>query len=186
VQRPHSTSPDDLVELLKRVTTHDRAAFNALYDATSAKLYGVILRIVVRRDIADELLQETFIKIWNRAGAFEATKGSPITWMATIARHTALDSVRRIVPVSIEERPDALQVPSEEPGPDVRLDQSEDARRLTRCLDGLEPEKRKIVVLAYIEGYSREELAKQFDRPIATIKTWLHRSLANLKDCLSR
>jgi RNA polymerase sigma-70 factor, ECF subfamily len=186
VQPPQLTSPDDLVLLLRRVAGHDRDAFNALYAATAAKLYGVILRIIGRRDIADELLQDTFVKIWDRAAAYDASKGSPITWMAVIARHTALDSVRRVTPVSIEDRPEVQQFASDEPGPDVRLDQSEDARRLKHCLDGLEPEKRKIVVLAYMDGHSRGELSAQFNRPVATIKTWLHRSLAQLKDCLSR
>jgi RNA polymerase sigma-70 factor, ECF subfamily len=187
VQRTQpSITPDDLVLLLKRIASQDREAFNSLYAATAAKLYGVILRITVRRDLADELLQETYVKIWNRAGAFDPTRGAAVTWMATIARHTALDSVRRVTHVSIEDRPDVLEFASDAPGPDDRLEQSESARRLSHCLEGLDAEKRKIVVLAYIEGHSREELAKHFARPVATIKTWLHRSLAQLKDCLSQ
>jgi RNA polymerase sigma-70 factor, ECF subfamily len=186
VQRSHFTPPDDLAQLLSKVARKDRDAFNALYSATASKLYGVILRIIERRDIADELLQETYVKIWDRAASYDSSKGSPVTWMAVIARHTALDSVRRITPVSIEDRPEVMNFVSDEPGPDVRLDQSEEARRLNLCLDALDPERRNIVVLAYMQGHSREELSQAFNRPVATIKTWLHRSLAQLKDCLNK
>lgn len=178
--------PDDLIRLLQRVAGRDRAAFDALYAATSSKLYGVVLRILNRRDLADDVLQEVYVKIWDRAAAFDPAKGAAITWMATIARHTALDQIRRVTPVSIEDRPDVLEIQSDEPGPLELLQRSENAGQLRRCLDGLEPEKRELVMLAYMQGYSREELAQKFSRPVPTIKTWLHRSLAQLKDCLTR
>jgi RNA polymerase sigma-70 factor, ECF subfamily len=180
------TTSGDLIGLLRRVAAQDRDAFDGLYRTTSAKLYGVIVNIAGRKDIAEELLQDTYVKIWNRAAGFDPAKGSAITWMATIARHTALDAIRRVTPVSIEERPDVLEMASEEPGPAQLLERSENAGRLTRCLGLLDPEKRELVVLAYMEGYSREELAQKCSRPVATVKTWLHRSLAQLKDCLSQ
>jgi RNA polymerase sigma-70 factor, ECF subfamily len=186
VQRLQSTPQDDLIRLLLRVANRDRVAFDALYEATSSKLYGVVLRILQRKDVADDVLQDVYVKVWERAGAFDAAKGSAITWMATIARHTALDQIRRVAPVSIEDRPDVLEIASDAPGPLALLQMSESAGRLHRCLDGLESEKRELVMLAYMQGHSREELAQKFSRPVPTIKTWLHRSLAQLKDCLSR
>jgi RNA polymerase sigma-70 factor, ECF subfamily len=179
------SSPQSLSDLLARVGSKDSAAFAEVYDATSAKLYGIVLRILKRRDLADEVLQEVYVKIWERASDFDPARASPITWMATIARNRALDEIRKRVPVSIEDAPEALNVPSKEPHPLQALELSQDVARLTACLDGLEPQRRDIVVHAYINGASREELSRQYGHPVATIKTWLHRSLAQLKKCLT-
>lgn len=179
-----SKPSNDLVVLLQRVGANDRAAFGELYSATSAKLYGIVLRILKRRDIADEILQDVYVRIWEHAADFQPGRASPITWMATIARNRALDQVRKAVPVSIEDMPEGFDPASNDPLPLESLTASQDGQRLNRCLDGLEAEKREIVVLAYLDGLSREELSNRFGKPVATIKTWLHRSLAQLKDCL--
>jgi RNA polymerase sigma-70 factor (ECF subfamily) len=184
LQRQAQTAASDLSALLRRVAARDRAAFSALYDVTSAKLYGVVVRILHRRDLADDVLQEVYIRIWERAVDYDGGKGSPIAWMAAIARNRALDEVRRKAPVSIEDAPETLEVVSDEPSPLDNLNQSQDMQRLARCLDGLEPDKRDMVVLAYRQGLSREELAERYGRPVPTIKTWLRRSLAQLRDCL--
>ncbi len=178
------TTAGDVSALLRRVAGRDRSAFSALYDATSAKLYGVILRILQRRDIADDILQEVYIRIWERAVDYDASKGSPIAWMAAIARNRALDEVRRKNPVSIEDAPETLEIAGDDPSPLDNLSQSQDMQRLARCLDGLEADKRDMVLLAYRQGLSREELAERYARPVPTIKTWLRRSLAQLRDCL--
>jgi RNA polymerase sigma-70 factor, ECF subfamily len=178
-------TPKDITELLGRVATGDQVAFVALYDATSAKLYGIILRILRRRDIADEVLQEVYVKIWDRAADFDPSRASPITWMSTIARNRALDETRKAKPLSIEETPQALNVPSSDPHPLEALERSQDVAALMACLDRLDPQRREIVMLAYLNGSSREELSQKFGHPVATIKTWLHRSLAQLKACLS-
>jgi len=170
--------------LLQRVAAQDRAAFAALYSATSAKLYGIILRILKRRDLADETMQDVYVKIWERAGDFQAGRASPITWMATIARNRALDEVRKVSPLSLEDLPEGFDVTSDAADALTLLAKDEDSRRLRDCLNRLEPDKRQIVVLAYLEGLSREALAARFSAPVATIKTWLHRGLAQLKDCL--
>lgn len=171
--------------LLARVADGDQQAFAALYDATSAKLYGIVLRILRRRDLADEVLQEVYVKIWERAADFDAGRGSPITWMATIARNRALDEARKHAPQSIEDTPEALSVPSDEPLPLQLAETAQDVRRLRECLDKLDPKRRELVLLAYMNGSSREELSQKFGHPVATIKTWLHRSIAQLRSCLS-
>jgi RNA polymerase sigma-70 factor, ECF subfamily len=186
LQRQATLAADDLVSLMRRVAARDKAAFAALYQATSAKLYGVILRILGRRDVSDDVLQEVFIRIWERAVDYDAGKGSPIAWMVAIARNRALDEVRRKTMVSMEDSPQTLEVASDDPSPLDNLNQSQDVQRLNRCLEGLEPDRRDIVVLAYRQGMSREELARRYQRPIPTIKTWLRRSLADLKDCLEQ
>ena len=173
-----------LVTLLQRVAGQDQTAFQGLYDATSAKLYGIILRILRRRDLADEILQEVYVKIWERAADYTPTRASPITWMATIARNRALDEVRKITPTSIEDMPAGFDIASDAPLALELLEQTEDARRLADCLRRLDPMKRDAVALAYLNGVSREALSQRFSVPVPTIKTWLHRSLAQLRDCL--
>jgi RNA polymerase sigma-70 factor (ECF subfamily) len=174
----------DLADLLARVAARDREAFAAVYKATSAKLWGIVVRILPRRDIAEDVLQDVYVRIWERAVSFDPAKASPITWMATIARNRAIDEVRRKSPVSIEDTPESLEVEQDAPSPLDNTQMSEDLRRLQQCLQGLDPERREIVLLAYYNGLSRDELAKRFSHPVATIKTWLHRSLAQLRKCL--
>ncbi len=174
----------DLVDLLARVAARERDAFATLYRATSAKLWGIIVRIVPRRDIAEDLLQDVYVRIWERAGGFDPAKASPITWMVSIARNRAIDEIRRRRPVSIEDAPEALEIEGTDPDPLTATQQSEELRRLKECLEGLEPERREMVLLAYYSGLSRDELAQRFAHPVNTIKTWLHRSLAQLRKCL--
>ena len=178
------TTVQDINDLLSRVARKDRAAFADAYRATSPKLYGIILRILKRRDIADEVLQEVYVKIWERAAEFDPKRASPITWMAAIARNRALDEVRRKTPVSLEDHPEILDVASDEVGALDTVLRGEDGKRLNDCLNRLEPGRREMVVLAYCDGCTREELGSRFGQPANTIKTWLRRSLAQLKACL--
>jgi RNA polymerase sigma-70 factor (ECF subfamily) len=177
-------STQDINALLHRVARQDRAAFADVYRATSAKLYGIVLRILHRRDIADEVLQEVYVKIWERAADFNPERASPISWMAAIARNRALDEVRRKHPASIEDHPEIQDFASDDETALAAVMRGEDGKRLVDCLTGLEPDSRQMVVLAYCEGLSRDELAAKYGQPINTIKTWLRRSLAQLKGCL--
>ncbi len=186
VHKLQQTTTADLVALMQRVAGGDKAAFQRLYAATSAKLYGIVLRILVRRDLADEALQDVYIRVWEKAGDYDPSRASPITWLATIARNRALDEVRRVRPISMEEAPEVMQFAADDPDAFEQLASSDDAKRLRACLDGLERERKEIVVLAYFNGLSREELAARFGRPEGTIKTWIHRSLAQLKACLGQ
>lgn len=169
---------------LKRVAAGDRAAFDRVYLATSAKLYGVVLRILQRRDLTDDIVQEVYVRIWQRAGDYDASRASPITWMATIARNRALDEVRKAAHVRLDDSPDALEVADDARPADAQLAARQELKRLLGCLERLPPEKQDMVRLAYLDGWSRDALAQRFGHPVATIKTWLHRSLKQLKDCL--
>lgn len=175
----------ELSRLIDRVANGDQAAFRALYHASSAKLYGIALRILRRRDLADEVLQEVYVRIWSHAASFDAQRASPISWMAAIARNRALDEVRKVRPLSIEDEPAAAEVADSAPMAFELIERDDDARRLADCLDTLQAERRDIVRLAYLDGLSREQLSQRFNAPVGTIKTWLHRSLKELKDCLS-
>ena len=174
-----------LAQLLERAGNGDREAFAEVYAATAVKLFGIVSRILRRRELAEEVLQEVYLRIWERASDFESSRASPITWMAAIARNRALDELRRrelnYVPAGEEvlEFPDSSKLASEQ------VELSEELQRLEQCLSELEPERRDAIRLAYLDGLSRKELAARFNLPLGTIKTWLHRGLKQLKDCLA-
>ena len=176
----------ELVWLLGAVARGDEAAFERLYIETRAKLYGVLLRILGRPALADELMQETYLKVWKMADKFDPTIASPITWMVAIARNRAVDIVRKRGDVSIEEEPEALEVASEAPPPLARREMTEELKLLLSCLAKLDPEKQRIVLLAYYSGWSRDQLAQKLDIPVNTIKTWLRRSLLEIRECMER
>jgi RNA polymerase sigma-70 factor (ECF subfamily) len=182
---PSASSDTDLAALLRRVASQDAAAFAILYNQTRAKLYGVIARILTRGELSGEVLQEVYVRIWEKAGDFKIEKGSPIAWMATIARNRALDEVRRVRPVSLEDMPEGFEPAAEEIDPMASRERSEQLSALIDCLKALDEERREAVLLAYYRGFSREALAQRLQRPVPTIKTWLRRGLAQLRDCLS-
>ncbi len=175
---------EELVRLLEAVAKGYMPAFEQLYSATRAKLYGVLLRILGRPELAEEVMQETYLKVWTMAGKFDPTQASPITWMVSIARNRAIDIVRKKGEVSIEEQPEALEVASDAPAPLARREMTEELKRLLSCLGKLDPEKQRIVLLAYYSGWSREQLSKKLNIPVNTIKTWLRRSLLEIRECL--
>ena len=177
-------TPAELVWLLATVAKGDHAAFERLYAATRAKLYGVVLRILRRTDLADEVMQDTYLKIWRSAGEFDPRLASPMTWMVAIARNRAIDLLRRKSEAAIDEEPAALEVAGDNPDPLARREITDELRRLLGCLGALDEERRRIVLLAYYNGWSRDQLAARFDKPVNTIKTWLRRSLIDLRECL--
>ncbi|MEW6641848.1 MAG: sigma-70 family RNA polymerase sigma factor [Pseudomonadota bacterium] len=177
-------TPAELVWLLAAVAKGDEAAFERLYAATRAKLYGVVLRILRRQDLAEEVVQDAYVKIWNGAGQFNPGLASPITWMVSIARNRAIDMVRKRGEVSIEEEPAAMEVASDSPDPLERREMTDELRRLLACVGRLEPDRQKLVLLAYYNGWSREQLATSFSAPVNTIKTWLRRSMLEIRECL--
>src|SRR5919201_2016731 len=177
-------TPSELVWLLAAVAKGDQAAFERLYVATRAKLYGVFLRILLRADLADEVMQDTYLKVWRSAADFDARMASPMTWMVAIARNRAIDLVRKKTEVSIEEEPAALEMAGDAVDPLARREITDELKRLLACLGALDEERRRIVLLAYYNGWSREQLAAKFDKPVNTIKTWLRRSLIELRECL--
>lgn len=177
-------TPAELVWLLASVAKGDEAAFERLYGATRAKLFGVVLRILRRQDLAEEVIQEAYVKIWNNAGQFNPGMASPITWMVSIARNRAIDVVRKRGETSIEEEPAAMEVASDTPDPLARREMTEELKRILECVGQLDPERQKLVLLAYYNGWSREQLAEKFNTPLNTVKTWLRRSMLEIRECL--
>ncbi|MCC9625953.1 sigma-70 family RNA polymerase sigma factor [Thalassospira sp. MA62] len=178
------TSTRDLEQLLMQSAKGDMDAFEKFYHATSAKLFGVVLRILKNRAQSEDALQDVYVRIWQKALDFEPGRASIITWTATIARNRAIDIVRRGRGDADMDGDEIDEIAS----PDSVFDQvalADDVRQLETCLGGLEGDRQQIVRLAYLDGWSRDELAARFAQPVGTIKTWLHRSLRQLKECLT-
>lgn len=168
------------------VARGDVAAFRRLYDATGAHLFSVALRIVRRRDKAEEVLQDAFINVWRRAGDWQPDRGGAATWLTSIVHHRAIDMIRR--EGRLEPLADDFAERHEDPAPDAltRFAANEDARRIDRCLDDLDERPRTAIRLAYWHGLTHEQLAQRLDAPVGTIKSWVRRGLIRLKDCLDR
>lgn len=187
-----------LAEALARVALGDRAAFATLYQATRSHLFGVVLRINADRAQAEDVLQEVFVNVWRAAQGFDATRSQPLTWLTSIARNRAIDSLRRRkaeVPTISAHQPgrdddddvDLLaSMPSDEPGPLQLLQQAAQAREVTHCLGQLSAEQQQCMALAYYQGLSHAEVAEQLVQPLGTVKSWVRRALIALKDCLGR
>ena len=178
-------TPAELVWLIAAVAKGDEAAFERLYAATRAKLFGVVLRILRRQDLAEEVIQEAYVKIWNSAGQFNPGLSSPITWMVSIARNRAIDVVRKRERSSRSRRsPRPWKWRPTRPDPLARREMTEELKRLLECVGRLEPDRQKLVLLAYYNGWSREQLAEKFETPVNTVKTWLRRSMMDIRECL--
>ncbi|RUT28222.1 sigma-70 family RNA polymerase sigma factor [Arsenicitalea aurantiaca] len=177
-------SAGELADLLARTAMRDRAAFKLLYTRTSAKLFGVALRILKDRSEAEEALQEVYVKIWQRADRYQAGGFSPISWLVAIARNHALDVLRARKPVA-DDLDAALDLADAGPNPEQATVRSGERARIEACLDQLDTDRADAVRGAYLDGYSYEELASRHSVPLNTMRTWLRRSLLKLRECLS-
>lgn len=183
-RRTMSESANGVAKLIYRVAARDRAAFTQLYRATAPKLLGIVLRMLRDRSWADDVIQEAYVKIWQKADLFDADKSSPMTWLASVARHLAIDELRRNPVGRTSTGEDLEQVASRQVAVQEQLEREEDAGRLNHCIDELEKDRQDMVRLAYLYGWSRDELASQFEQPVNTVKTWLHRALKQIRRCL--
>ncbi|MDB5920294.1 MAG: polymerase subunit sigma [Massilia sp.] len=183
--------PQQLKIWLLAAGKRDAVAFRALYDASSSKLFGFALRILHKRELAEEVLQESFVAIWNNAANYQSHLAAPMTWMATIVRNKAFDCLRRsdaVVEIDAQQFDgdvmNALQDP--QATPIEALQMSGDAKALAWCMSALEGAHRQVVALAYFHDLSHSEVAAQLKLPIGTVKTWIRRSLDKLRLCLAR
>jgi RNA polymerase sigma factor (sigma-70 family) len=186
----------DLSRLLARAGVGDRAAFATLYERTSPHLLAVVLRINRDRAQAEDILQEVYVNVWRAASSFDAAQSQPLTWLTSIARNRAIDSLRRLQTqprmraASVGKGRDSEDddvydtVADESPGPLDLLSRAAEARSLAACMDQLSPSQRQSVALAFFQGLSHAEVATQMRQPLGTVKSWVRRSLATLKSCL--
>lgn len=170
-----------LVAQLDRVGTGDRAALKAVYDATSAKLFGIILRILVERSEAEDVLQEVYITVWRKAAEFDPSRASPITWLATIARNRAIDRVRARGSRPTSPLDLAAEVAEPSPAADARLDTAREAQRVQAALATLDPRHAAVIRSAFYDGLTYEALAVREGVPIGTLKSWVRRGLIRMR-----
>jgi RNA polymerase sigma-70 factor (ECF subfamily) len=176
-----------LAAALVRVAAGDRAALRIIYQDTSAKLFGVCLRILKDRNEAEDVLQDVYVTVWRKAAAFDPGRASPITWLVAIARNRAIDRLRasavsrRIEPI---EAADAVSDPA--PAAVERVEQAQQQQRLARCLEELEARHASAIRAAFLDGATYEELAARMSVPLGTMKSWIRRGLLKLRACLEQ
>jgi len=176
-------TPKDISGLIARVALGDRAAFDLLYQGTSAKLFGVLLRLLNDRAEAEDALQEVYVRIWQRADRYSASGASAMSWLIAIARNHGIDRLR----ARKDGHQDISQMPEledKDPTPEMNAMASSERVQIDICLDELDSNRAQAVRGAYLEGYSYQELADQNKVPLNTMRTWLRRSLAKLRECL--
>lgn len=175
----------DLIELVARCGQGDRKAFTQLYETTSPKLYGVALRMLVRRDLAEEVLQEAYVSIWHHAANYRPDKAAVMTWLTTIVRNRCLD-VLRVHPheVNLEDSDTFDTWASSDLTPLEVATQNSQARALINCMHLLQPMQRQAIALSYFYGLAHEQLSSHLEQPLGTIKTWIRRGLQSLKGCM--
>lgn len=187
----------ELSGLLARAGIGDRAAFAELYRRTASHLYAVVLRINRDRAQAEDILQEVYVNVWRAARGYDAAQGQPLTWLTSIARHRAIDSLRRqqtqprLQSTNLTDDDDSdtdmLELhAADSPGPLELLAQAADARALGHCMEQLSSAQRQSVALAFFDGLSHAEVAEHLRQPLGTVKSWVRRALQSLKDCLQR
>ncbi|MCE3263825.1 MAG: polymerase subunit sigma [Pseudoduganella sp.] len=180
------TDPEQLRTWLAAAGQQDAVAFRALYNAAAPKLLGFALRILRKRELAEEALQEGFVSIWHAAPHYQAGLAAPLTWMAAIVRNKALDILRRTdSTLELDASMDAL-LRDEGRTPAETSEMSSDARALAACLSHLESLHRQAIGLAFFHDMSHSEVAQRMSLPVGTVKTWIRRGLQKLKLCLSQ
>ncbi len=176
------TEAPTIASLLERIGGGDRAAFRSLYDLRSGRLYAVALRITRQTALASDAMHDAFLQVWRNAARFDPERGNPEAWLVSLVRYRALDIARRRgrevsddgMPEAVDPEPDAL----------ARLSQGREARALHACLAGLAEERRRLIVLAFVDGLSHSEVAARTEVPLGTVKSWIRRGLLALRTCL--
>ncbi len=181
-----SAEHDELNRLLQQTGRSDQKAFAELYKRTSSKLFGVCLRMLRDRSEAEEVLQETYTTVWRRASSFDAAKASAITWLITLSRNKSIDRLRQHREQLLDDPRKFEETEDDRPTPAADAETSQEYRRLEHCLDTLEPQQQRSVREAFFTGATYIELATRSKVPLGTMKSWIRRSLMQLRTCLDQ
>lgn len=177
----------DCDELLIRCSRKDQEAFQQLYQQTSAKMYAVCLRILQQEALAEDVLQEAYVKIWHSADQYTKAKGKALTWISTVVRNKALDKLRHLKtrPQEVEVTYEGVEFATTELAPEQLTGFGQDAEKLQKCLQQLKPEQQKSILMSYYYGYTHDEMSQAMGKPLGTIKAWVRRGLEKLRSCLN-
>jgi len=186
----HDRSDSDLAGALARTALGDHAAFRRVYELSHRQLLGVAMRVMGRRDLGEEVLQEVFVAVWHRAPSYQAATARPKTWLRALVRHRAIDLRRSRSRSELEYQTTAMQDAGEQAleraataGRDFDLAVAR--RQLAPCMATLAGPQRQCLALAYYDGLSQSEVAQQLAVPLGSVKTWVRRGLAQLRRCLT-
>jgi RNA polymerase sigma factor (sigma-70 family) len=183
----YSPPPDtELEQLIAACAAKDSRALRRLYDLTSPQLLACMVRILKRRALAEEALQDVFVSIWQRASQYETRRGRARAWLVSIARHRAIDVLR-------QERAELYRETEIDELPQLVVEGGTDwstagrsSAALQRCFELLSIDQRRGIELAYVDGYSHSDIARAIGQPLGTVKSWIRRGLASLRQCLEQ
>ena len=180
--------PDESRRLIERLRARDADALGELYDRYGGVVYSIILRIARDTGTSEDLTQEVFLRVWNRIPTFDVERGSLSTWMLTIARHAAIDSLRSRAgkQTRLNVSLDAMERPLEGGNAEKELQSSTDAKKVRAAMAKLEPNQRQLLELAYFDGLSQSEMAEKLELPLGTVKTWVRSALRQLRQNLQQ
>jgi RNA polymerase sigma-70 factor, ECF subfamily len=178
-------SNEDLVRWLSQAANGDQEAFKNLYEATSPKLFGLAVKMLKNRGFAEDVCQETYIKIWHHAAEYHGERGSVMTWITAILRYRALDKLRSIKPEEPLDNEQHEQA-NHEPGPFYLALQGQQAAALQGCMEEISTEQQMSIALAFFEGLTHQELTVRLQAPLGTVKSWIRRGMESLRRCLER
>ena len=174
----------DIETALRDCASGDKLALKRIYDAEAARMIAVAQRLLKRRALAEEAVQDTFVLIWRHATRFDPQRGAGLTWIYAILRNRSLSILRDEKRTETTDMPVAEETASEEDDPETVMSKLSDAKALRACLETLPPQRRGIVLLAFVQGLTHGEIAGRLKMPIGTVKSWIRRSLISLKECL--
>ena len=181
VSAPDSAAEAQVGAALARCAAGDRTALRVIYDAEAPRMVGVARRMLRRQDLAEEAVQDAFLRVWRAAGTFDPQKGAARSWLYAILRNCAISILRD--ESRFESDPEAGEDAA--PATESALTRLPETSALRRCLEQLDPQRRSVVVLAYVHGLSHGELAGRLNIPLGTVKSWVRRGAAALKESLT-
>lgn len=180
-----ATDDDDCDRLLQKVGGGDREALGALFQREAGRLIAVARRIVRRREIAEEVVQESFVAAWRHAARFDPARGRARAWLSTIVRNRALNVIRDGGRLDFADENTLAEYRNRADEAEAAFDMLGEGEALKRCLDSLEPLRRRSILLSYVVGYSHGEIASELTVPVGTVKAWIRRGVVALQECLS-